>query len=94
MPKCSKINILKFHLFADDTNLFPNNTNISNLETNLNGELQNVSLWFYDNNLSVNIEKPFPWYYILPQRRIADKLNLSASNIMSVKSDNQVKINV
>ena len=27
LPKCSKINILKFHLFADDTNLFPNNTN-------------------------------------------------------------------
>ena len=37
-------NILELHLFADDTNLFPNNTNILNLETNLNGELQNVSL--------------------------------------------------
>ena len=37
-------NILELHLFADDTNLFPNNTNILNLETNLNGELQKVSL--------------------------------------------------
>ena len=60
-------NILKFHLFADDTNFFPNNTNILNLETNLNRELQNMSLWFYDNNLSLNIEKPIPWYSILPQ---------------------------
>ena len=52
-------NILEFHLFADDTNLFPNNTNISNLETNLNGELQNESLWFYDKNLSLNNENQF-----------------------------------
>ena len=38
-------NVLEFHLFADDTNLFPNyNTNILNLETNFNGELQKVSL--------------------------------------------------
>jgi len=37
-------NILELHLFADDTNLFPNNTNILNLETNLNGELQKVHL--------------------------------------------------
>jgi len=37
-------NILELHLFADDKNLFPNNTNILNLETNLNGELQKVRL--------------------------------------------------
>ena len=83
---------LKFHLFADDTNFFPNNTNILNLEPNIKGELQNMSLWFYVNNLSLNIEKPIPWYSIRPQRRIADKCNLSTSN-MSVKSDNKVKIN-
>ena len=38
-------NVLEFHLFADDTNLIPNyNTNILNLEINLNGELQKVNL--------------------------------------------------
>jgi len=73
-------NILEFHLFADDTNLFPNNTNILNLETNLNGELEKVNLWFYANKLALNTEKPVLWYSILPQRRITDKLNLSASN--------------
>ena len=43
LPKCS--NILDFHLFADDTNLFLNNSNIQNLETNLNVELEKVSQW-------------------------------------------------
>ena len=67
-------NILELHLFADDKNLFPSNTNILNLETNLNGELQKVNQWFYANKLSLklNIEKPILWYSILPQRRIAD----------------------
>lgn len=48
------------------------------------------NLWFYANKLSLNIEKPVLWYSILPQRRIADRLNHSTSD-MSVKSDNQVK---
>ena len=55
MPKCS--NILEFHLFADDTNLFLNNPSILNLETNLNVELEKVSQWLCANKLSLNIEK-------------------------------------
>ena len=55
MPKCS--NILDFQLFADDTNLFLNNSNILNLETNLNVELEKVSQWLYADKLSLNIEK-------------------------------------
>ena len=49
------------------------------------------NLWFYANKLSLNIEKPGLWYSILPQRRIADKLNHSTSDT-SVKSDNHVKM--
>ena len=85
VPKRSKYLKIFIFLLIDDTNLFPNTT-ISNLETHLNGELQKVCQLFYP----LNIKKPFLWYSILPHRRIADKLNLSASN-MSVKSDNQVK---
>ena len=55
MPKCS--NILEFHLFADDTNLFLNNPNIINLETDLNTEIEKVSQWLYANKLSLNIDK-------------------------------------
>ena len=83
MPKCS--NILEFHFFADDTNLFLNNPNILNLETNLNVELEKVSQWLYGNKLSLNIEKTSFVAFHSPQRRITHKLN------MSVKSDNQVK---
>ena len=77
MPKCS--NILEFHLFADDTNLFLNNPNILNLE------LEKVSQWLYANKLSLNIEKTGFVVFHSPQRRIAHKLNLSISS-MSVKS--------
>ena len=87
MPKCS--NILEFHLFADDTNLFFNNPNILNLETILNVELEKVSQWLYANKLSLNIEKNSFVVFHSPQR-IAHKLNLSISS-MSVKSVNQVK---
>ena len=88
MPKCS--NILEFHLFGDDSNLFLNSPNILNLETNLNVELEKVSQWLYANKLSLNIEKTSFVVFHSPQRRIAHKLNLSISNT-SVKSDNQVK---
>ena len=88
MPKCSSI--LEFHLFADNRNLFLNNRNILNLETNLNVELEKVSQFLYANKSSLNIEKTSFLVYHSPQRRIAYKLNLSISN-MSVKSDNHVK---
>ena len=88
MPKCS--NILDFHLFADDTNLFLNNSNILNLETNLNVELEKVSQWLYANKLSLNIEKTSFVVFHSLQRRIDHRLNLRISN-MFVKSDDQVK---
>ena len=88
MPKC--FNILEFHLFADDTNLFFNNPNILNLEAILNAELEKVSQWLYANKLSLNIEKTSFVVFHSPQRRIAHNLNLSISS-MSVKSVNQVK---
>ena len=68
MPKCS--NILEFHLFADDTNLFLNNPNILNLETDLNIELEKVSQWLYANKLSLNIDKTNFVVFHSPQRRI------------------------
>ena len=89
VPKCS--NILEFHLFADDTNLFLNSPNILNLETNLNVELEKVSQWLYANKLSLNIEKTSFVVFHSPRRRIAHKLNLSISNT-SVKSDNKLNI--
>ena len=82
--------MLQHHLFADDTNLFLNNSNILNLETNLNVELEKVSQWLHANKLSLNIEKTSFVVFHSPQRRIDHRLNLRISN-MFVKSDDQVK---
>ena len=88
MPKCS--NILESHLFADDTNLFLNNPNILNLETDLNIELEKVSQWLYANKLSLNIDKTNFVVFHSPQRRIMHNMNLRISNT-SIKSDTRVK---
>jgi len=77
------------YLFADETNLFLNTSNIFNVETNLNVELEKVSQWFYANKSSLDKGKnSFSVFH--SRQKIAHKSNLSISN-MSVKSDNQVK---
>jgi hypothetical protein len=50
-------NILKFILFADDTNLFYSNKNITELAKIMNFELAKVSTWFRANKLSLNASK-------------------------------------
>ena len=50
-------NIIKFILFADDTNLFCSNNSLSELESILNGELEHLSVWFKANKLSLNTAK-------------------------------------
>ena len=49
-------NVLEFHLFADDTNLFLADSNILNLETKLIIELAKVNQWLNANKLSLNID--------------------------------------
>lgn len=69
--------------------MFLNTSNIFNVETNLNVELEKVSQWFYPNKLSLNKGKN-SFSVLHSRQRIAHKSNLNISN-MSVKSDNQVK---
>ena len=52
MINCSKL--LKFILFADDTNIFFSD---KNHKDTLNKELDNLSVWFKTNKLSLNIKK-------------------------------------
>ena len=47
-------NLFDFHLFADDSKLFCEDKNISQLE---NTELSNVYTWLCTNRLSLNIDK-------------------------------------
>jgi hypothetical protein len=48
---------LKFHLFADDSNLFCSDSNLQNLESILNEQLILVSKWLCADKFSINIEK-------------------------------------
>ena len=50
-------NLFDFHLFADDSNLFYANKNLSTLESNVNKELHEVYNWLCANKLSLNIKK-------------------------------------
>ena len=54
--------ILKFILFADDTNLYHSDSNFSRLISTLNFELHKLSDWLQCNKLSLNVKK---CHYIL-----------------------------
>ncbi len=52
--KCNSSKLLSFILFADDTNVFFSHNNLKEAVSVMNTELQNVSLWFKCNKLSIN----------------------------------------
>ena len=55
MVNCSKL--LKFILFADDTNIFFSGKNKKYVFDTLNKELDNLSVWFKINTLFLNVKK-------------------------------------
>ena len=55
LPNISKI--LKFYLFADDTNIYYESTSSKKLEKTLNCELKKLYQWLCVNRLSLNIKK-------------------------------------
>ena len=50
-------NILKFYLFADDTNIYYEADSLDNLELIINRELKKLHTWLIVNRLSLNIDK-------------------------------------
>ena len=69
-------NLLQFHLFADDANLFYKNKNIDILEENINVELRNIYDWLCVNELSLNIEKANFVLFHPRQRKIKSNFQL------------------
>ena len=55
LPNISKV--LKFYLFADDTNIYYESKNLNNLEKFMNKELEKLYEWLSINRLSLNISK-------------------------------------
>ena len=54
---CNISSVLKFILFADDSNLFYSNENLNVLFEVMNKELQTLTTWFSVNRLSLNVKK-------------------------------------
>ena len=50
---CNVSNLLKFVLFADDTNIFCSNENVEVLQDTLNRELAKLFVWFSINKLYI-----------------------------------------
>ena len=55
LPNISKK--LSFYLFADDTNIFYQSSDLNSLQKTINQELRKLSLWLNANRLALNISK-------------------------------------
>ena len=54
---CNVSKLLKFILFADDTNLFRSSDNLEQLCHVVSAKLNKLNIWFKVNKLSLNIDK-------------------------------------
>ena len=83
VSNCSEI--LDFHLFADDANLFYKHKNLKILESKGNSELVNVHTWLSANKLSLNIDKSIIHLNIWDLFRLRDNVkNLRGVNKLQV----------
>ena len=53
----SSSDLLDFHLFADDSNLFYSGNKLWSLELHFNQQLINIHKWLCGNKLSLNVDK-------------------------------------
>ena len=84
---CSKL--LKFILFADDTNLFYSNSDLAQLQKIVNSELTKLSDWFCANKLSLNVVKTnymLFGYKPIPKTLAQFKLFIDGNNLERVSS--------
>ena len=56
----------KFILFADDTNMFYCNNDISELIRHTNAKLDRLNVWFSVNRVSLNIAKKITLFLKIP----------------------------
>ena len=76
-------NIVKFSLFADDTCVTFSHKNINTLVSSLNKEIQNISVWFKSNKLSLNLTKTNYIIFRSRNRRVPN-------NLESIQIDNRI----
>ena len=61
---CNISDLMFAIMYADDTCFLINSTDVNTLIKQLNVELESLCIWFKSNKLSLNIQKPFTWYFI------------------------------
>ena len=72
---CNISNVVKFTLFADDTNILYANSHISRLNERICCELEKLYVWFAVNKLTVNITKTN--YMLFGSRTLNKEFNQS-----------------
>ena len=75
---CNVSKLLKFILFADDTNILYSDSNIHNLISIINHEIDKLYTWFSVNKLSLNASKTN--YMILGKRKINCDVDIKINN--------------
>ena len=82
---CNISKIIQFILFADDTNIFCSDDDLTKLETKINQELSKLNDWFAINKLSLNVSKTN--YMIFSNKNVNIlKITICNTQIERVKS--------
>ena len=76
---CNVSNLLKFVLFADDTNIFCSHEDVSLLCAQISNELRKLSVWFAVNKLSLNVSKTN--YMIFSNHNINPDVKVSINEV-------------
>ena len=74
LPSVSKF--LTFYLFADDTNIYYESSDLMNIQKIVNRELRKIRKWLEANRLALNIEKTNFVIFRSQQRIITDRIIL------------------
>ena len=74
LPSVSKV--LSFFLFADDTNIYCESENITNLKDKIIKELLKVKSWLEINKLALNIEKTNFVIFHSSRRRLPNDIQI------------------
>ena len=82
ISSCSSV--LKFHLFADDTNLFYCYKSLLTLEKIINDELVKITDWLSANKLLLNVRKSHFVLFHPPEKKVAPSFTLSIVSICQI----------
>ena len=76
---CNISSLVKFILFADDTNIFHANSDINRLNERICCVLEKLCVWFAVNKLTVNITKTN--YMLFGSRTLNKEVNIKMQNV-------------